>query len=227
MTENEMVNTNDSADANGTPERPVDAAALAESTTLEQYISAGGCHDSLANNRILAALIEREVLHCISSTVQFAAATTELHEACELDYDDVHSLLSQPCWTESAVEHLASKMTRSEMIAWLEERDVEGSFDTMADVDVSHAVMINIDNCEQFCSDQGVDIIEDEAYEHWAVTEWMRDALKEEGAITGDLLDFNVWGRTTTGQSIRLDRIIKQVAAKMKILAGQKYSWDS
>ena len=84
MTENEMVNTNDSADANGTPERPVDAAALAESTTLEQYISAGGCHDSLANNRILAALIEREVLHCISSTVQFAAATTELHEACEL-----------------------------------------------------------------------------------------------------------------------------------------------
>ena len=53
---------------------------------------------------------------------------------------------------------------------------------------------------------------EPEIYEFWSVSDWLYDKLKEKGEIVFECLDFNVWGRQTTGQAIKLDNVIQEIA---------------
>lgn len=53
-----------------------------------------------------------------------------------------------------------------------------------------------------------------EVFEWWAVSDWLADRLKEEGEIVGEVLDFCVWGRQTTGQAIYMDPVIQRIAQK-------------
>jgi hypothetical protein len=49
-------------------------------------------------------------------------------------------------------------------------------------------------------------------FQYFSVTDWFADQLEEAGEIVvRDLLDFNVWGRTTFGQAIGLDREIVDI----------------
>ena len=52
-----------------------------------------------------------------------------------------------------------------------------------------------------------------EVYEFWAISDWLADRLKEEGEVIFEMLDFNVWGRQTTGQAIMLDNVIQKIAS--------------
>ena len=58
-----------------------------------------------------------------------------------------------------------------------------------------------------------------EAYEHWIVTDWMAEKLreKEEMILLRDESDLclDVWGRSTTGQGIALDYVIQEIYAEM------------
>ena len=56
-----------------------------------------------------------------------------------------------------------------------------------------------------------------EIYEFWAVSEWLGDKLKEKGEVTFEMLDFMVWGRQTTGQAIKLDEVIQEIAEELKL----------
>ncbi len=49
-------------------------------------------------------------------------------------------------------------------------------------------------------------------FEYWAISEWLGDRLKENKEIVFNMLDFTVWGRQTTGQSIALDGVIQKIA---------------
>jgi len=51
-----------------------------------------------------------------------------------------------------------------------------------------------------------------EIYEYWAVTKWLAEKLKEKGEVVFELWDFHVWGRQTTGQAIKLDPVIQEIA---------------
>lgn len=51
-----------------------------------------------------------------------------------------------------------------------------------------------------------------EVYEFWSITEWLGEKLEERGEIIFDYLDFTVWGRQCTGQAIKLDGIIQDIA---------------
>lgn len=64
-----------------------------------------------------------------------------------------------------------------------------------------------------------------EIYEHRAVTRWFGQRLRQQGETVVEILDFNVWGRTTTGQSAGMDGVVHRIAHEMEILAGQKYTW--
>lgn len=125
--------------------------------------------DSAVNQRILSRLVEREVLHCISSTVDHFVRHPD---SCVggVDYDNILSLCS-------------------------------GEF--------------NVDGILE----------EHEALEHWAVTNWFSAKLAAHGQIVGELLDFDVWGRCCSGQSISQDCVIAEIASEMGILDGQEYSW--
>jgi len=51
-----------------------------------------------------------------------------------------------------------------------------------------------------------------EIYEWWSVSDWLADKLENRGEIVFEYLDFKVWGRQTTGQAIKLDNIIQEIA---------------
>ena len=51
-----------------------------------------------------------------------------------------------------------------------------------------------------------------EIFEFWAVSEWLGDRLKEKDEVIFKMLDFIVWGRQATGQAIKLDEVIQEIA---------------
>lgn len=178
-------------------------------------------NDSAVNQRILAKLVEREVLHCISSTVSHFAQNPD---SCvdSVDYDDVLNLLSTPNYEQAGLDHIAT-LDRDELLDIIDDTSIDenASDDELRELAIETAS----NDWSEFCSDNRLDPEDDEALEHWAVTSWFKGKLAEHGAITGDLLDFDVWGRTCSGQSISMDGVILAIAAEMEILDGQKHSW--
>jgi hypothetical protein len=212
---------------------------LNETTCLSEYSDAGGdCH-SAVNQRILSRLVDREVLHCISSTVSHLMAHSD-----GLDYDELMALCTGDDWETPGTYHAQHEADRSELIEWLIEQNVElpnefgelvneddpatedlDEAGTLTDDELRTMVVDNTGDWQEYCDKFRVDPESVEAYEHWAITSWFKARLAERGEITGELLDFDVWGRTCTGQAISLDYVIASIAAEMQILDGQVHSW--
>lgn len=61
--------------------------------------------------------------------------------------------------------------------------------------------------------DSGEEAPRVEALEHWIVSDWLANKLEAAGAlIARDILGFNIWGRTETGQSLTMDADLTAVA---------------
>ena len=54
----------------------------------------------------------------------------------------------------------------------------------------------------------------DEALEHWLVSDWLANRLREEGEMVIDFMDLTIWGRTTSGQAIYIDSVIEDIYNK-------------
>ena len=54
----------------------------------------------------------------------------------------------------------------------------------------------------------------DEALEHWLVSNWLAERLREEGEMFIDFMDLTIWGRTTSGQAIYIDSVIEDIYNK-------------
>tara|TARA_R100000008_G_scaffold75609_1_gene54949 strand:+ start:178 stop:510 length:333 start_codon:yes stop_codon:yes gene_type:complete len=54
----------------------------------------------------------------------------------------------------------------------------------------------------------------EEALEHWLVSDWLANRLREEGEMVADFMDMTIWGRTTSGQAILLDSVIEDIYNK-------------
>lgn len=65
-----------------------------------------------------------------------------------------------------------------------------------------------------------------EIYEWWAVTDWLAQKLRAAGEPVILTSDPALWGRTTTGQSIKIDSVMAEIAQEMGILYGQESSWS-
>lgn len=50
-----------------------------------------------------------------------------------------------------------------------------------------------------------------EAFEYWAVSDWLADKLRENGEPVAEFGMTYVWGRGTTGQAIALDYVIEKI----------------
>lgn len=118
-------------------------------------------------------------------------------------------------------------MSRDECVEYLEGLSIE----CRGDEDVAtlrDAVFQNAkdEGLSEFCDDMRIDVDEQiEAFEHWAVTSYFAEKLAAKGHMTGDLLDYHVWGRPTTGQMISMDGVIRDIARDMEILYGQQNCW--
>ena len=69
---------------------------------------------------------------------------------------------------------------------------------------------------EGICRAEDIDPYETEIYEHWVVSDWLAARLEEQGErIDRDFAGLTVWARTTTGQSISMDHVIRVITKAM------------
>lgn len=55
-----------------------------------------------------------------------------------------------------------------------------------------------------------------EIYEYWAVSAWLADKLQAKGErVDCDFHGLCVWGRTTTGQAISMDSVVRDVVQEV------------
>lgn len=211
---------------------------LNETKNLTDYIAAGGHPDSEVNQRIRRRLVEREVMHNLCQTVQFAMKHAE-NDDDDIDYDDIMSLCGGDDWEEPGRDRI-SEMDRNDLLEVLgaygadlpgvdednEDDDADEGGD-LSDDQLRQMLIDEIDgDWQDFCAAERLDPHELDVYEHWAVTSWFKRRLAEHGEVTGELLDFDVWGRTCTGQAIAMDHVIASIAAEMEILEHQRHSWE-
>lgn len=56
-----------------------------------------------------------------------------------------------------------------------------------------------------------------EVFEHWVITPYFADALERHGEkVDRDFASLTVWARTTTGQAIASDGVVRRIVAEMK-----------
>lgn len=65
------------------------------------------------------------------------------------------------------------------------------------------------------CNEYNLDTDQLEVYEHWVISDWLQRKLAEKGEITGDVCGLTIWGRCTSGQSISLDGVIREITQEL------------
>jgi hypothetical protein len=186
------------------------------------------------NQRICEQLVHREVLHCVSSLVSHFAQNSESLNGSDYSQDDLFPILQSDDYENAVRENSDSQIFEDSNGTefWLNRNDF-AEFETITDDDErneylsDNAVEIeDADTWRTIADDNHIEPYTNEAYEHWAVKSWLAGKLAEHGEMTGELFDFNIWGRCTTGQSIAMDGVIRQIAASMEILHGMQNDWS-
>jgi hypothetical protein len=61
-----------------------------------------------------------------------------------------------------------------------------------------------------------------EIYEHWIVDRYFANELRSQGHVVFDFCDLTIWGRPTTGQSISMDGVVRNI---VRGLDDNHYIW--
>lgn len=183
------------------------------------------------NQRITGTLVQREVVHCCSSMIE------HLYKD-ELFQGELLGIMSQEDYKSACEEFDYLLLTDNYECCYIIPvgKGEEKNFDYLDDIytegsEITLAGWYECTDCK--CDDYdiiagelGIEPHTKEALEHWIVTPWMADWLKEQGEMVSQVFDFHVWGRTTSGQSISMDTVIFEIANDMEILKGQVNSWE-
>lgn len=63
-----------------------------------------------------------------------------------------------------------------------------------------------------YCEDNNIDPYQNEALEHWLITDWLAEKLEAKGEmILRDFMNLTLWGRACSGQAIMLDSVIGEI----------------
>jgi hypothetical protein len=170
-------------------------------------------YHSSKNQKILAELVRREVIYCISELIGELSTDTK--------YDDILMDLSMVPDYEAIVEN------NDELDVYWDDACAGYAFKDK-DGDESECYDTWIEAVEAACDDHRIDIDEyREVFEYWLVSRFLANRLEEHGEpVAQDFLGLTIWGRCTTGQAIYMDHVIGEIAEEMEILEGQKYEWD-
>ncbi len=178
-------------------------------------------------------MVRNEVFACVSSIVADLAngsgevprglALADLaEEAAELSYsvEDYEEALRGEGWKLEPVNsddlpafvkiRLAAERNPGEFVVY----KADDEFAKAEDVD---GYMVTGDTVEEAardaCDHLEIEPYQWEVFEHWIVSGWLGEELAKRGERVGPLGNLTVWGRTTTGQSITMDGVIRRIAA--------------
>jgi len=181
-------------------------------------------YDSSKNQDIKRRFIEREVLNNVSCLI------TELSSNDEY-MDELMEICSQEDYKTPVEYYIENNMTIVECMEWLTFQ--EGSMPSTGNA--KNQLIDLLDNedgyfwkggYQEFACEFNIDPEQNEALEHWNVSDYLARKLEEKGEmINRDFYGLTVWGRTCSGQAILLDGVISSICEDMEILEGQKNEW--
>lgn len=151
-------------------------------------------------------LVRNEVGHCVSILV-YTLAQAYGHQNDARDLDDLCEQAFElstalPDYESAAEEDGASFLEEDGFWTWSKVGEEPGSssFDSKEEA------------ARDYCDTTRTEPHEREVYEHWIVSSWLADKLEERGEkVDRDFAGLIVWARTTTGQAILLDGVIREI----------------
>ncbi len=144
-------------------------------------------------------LVDREVIQCVSSLVCMVAQ----------GYGDHIGNTDLAALTEQAYE-LSSPVQDYEEAA-REDGWTEGDDGMWNHPDHGEAT-----DAQDACYLSNTDPHDREVFEHWTVSRWLADKLEARGEkVDRDFAGLIVWARTTTGQAILLDGVIRDIVREL------------
>lgn len=170
--------------------------------------------------RKCSSLVDREVVYCVSSLVYQLAQgyghnlPGDLGELAEEAFE-----VSTPIedYEEPVEWHLRNEMTRAELAELLENASFQvydhEDHATLATAYLGH--LRDEDELQQFAGEHNIEPDQREIFEHWIVSKWLADKLRERGERIGEVAGMTVWGRPTTGQAISMDEVIRDIVREM------------
>ena len=160
-------------------------------------------------------LVSREVIYCVSSLIYSLTHTEKSCPRCNaskfLDEDLAISL-----W-EGSINYDDAEYAINQDGSYLGEvNNLWGLYDN--DDKENPIIDYQYSSKEKLISfyfdDMGWELSDyrSEVFEHWLVSSWLANKLEAYGeTVVRDFYGLTVWGRTTTGQSIYCDWVIKQI----------------
>ena len=154
--------------------------------------------------RTIEQMVQQEVSCCLSSLVSALATgdarpSTDLAELCDRA---LGLAMAVPDYEEAAIQ-----------AGW----KIEGSLFVHHNAQTTAEVQPSYPNAwQRLCEEDGIDPIDSEVYEHWAVSQWLAEKLIAQGEkVDTDFAALNVWARTSKDQPISADDVIVRIYAKM------------
>lgn len=177
--------------------------------------------NSVKNQDIKSKFVAREVNVNVNSMVEYILSKGWEDSEAPFCWDDVQNYYQYPEYIgkhisfytgqendyEEAKEELQTKIDE---LYDIEERTEEQE-ETLSEMEQEMEEFSNLETEPQ------------EIFEWWSVSKWLCKKLKAMGEPV--IEHENIWGRTTTGQSILLDYCISNICEDLEILEGQKYEW--
>lgn len=159
-------------------------------------------------------IVRAEVLCCMSSLVSTLASGYGMHRLQFLDLGELCDRagdLASPIddWEESAIQ--AGWSEGSDRFPFARNRTADERETAEANGDNSPCEYA--DSWQAACDFDNLEPYQREVFEHWAITDWLADALIAEGEkVDKNFGGLCIWARTTTGQMISMDGILQRVA---------------
>lgn len=203
--------------------------------------------NSIKNQKIKDALVNREVLCCMTQEVEYILRQSIEGNIEDIPFteEDIENRYIQKCdecgETTGSFEEIFPDELEDEEIGTIgsaEDRNLEClcpvcqlSYSNIQEAKncCANETIYRCSNCGKIYCESDYEDLSDEAqeiFEWWAVTNWLGDKLFARGESVIKSYGKSYWGRRCCGQAVSSDGVINDIANDMEILEGQKYSWD-
>ena len=174
----------------------------------------------MSNQEICRKLVNREVGQCVSYLVSELASDDKY-------MDDLMPILVQEDYLEPSLWFCENDISNIDAMNYLIDNENEMPSTGNAKKQLKRWLENNPDNVQDFANEFNIDPEQNEALEHWIVSEWFAKKLVSKGEMVTEFMDLTIWGRCTSGQAIYIDGVIKEIASDMELLEGQKNEWKT
>lgn len=169
----------------------------------------------------LRTMVDREVYYCVSGLVDHFAKHPHALDGSGYDYDELMELYTpEPDYEEALRQsgYVVEPDSDGNLYAYDNNEDLDVDSDLTFDKWLEeHGTVLSTedpDDLQAICEELAINVDDyrNEVYEHWIVSTWLANRLRDQGEAVGDLLGLTIWGRCTTGQAIYIDSVMERIA---------------